>query len=53
MERRRVVGIAAGLVGAALLGFVLRWRGSPSACPYGLRFSLEWPHPFVTRSRLL
>lgn len=31
---------------------MLWWRRNPSACPYSLRFSLELPHPFVTRSRL-
>jgi ubiquinone/menaquinone biosynthesis C-methylase UbiE len=24
----------------------------PSACPYGLRFSLGWSHPFITCPRL-
>jgi ubiquinone/menaquinone biosynthesis C-methylase UbiE len=28
------------------------WRRNPSACPYSFRFSLELPHPYVTRSRL-
>ena len=40
-------------VGAAsLLAYVARQRKDPSACPYGLRFSLDLPHPSVTRSRL-
>jgi ubiquinone/menaquinone biosynthesis C-methylase UbiE len=52
MERRRAAGVAAGLVGVALLGLGLWWRKNPSACPYGLRFSLELPHPFLTRPRL-
>jgi ubiquinone/menaquinone biosynthesis C-methylase UbiE len=39
---------AAGTVGAAL-----RWRKNPSACPYGQRFWVEAPHPFITRKRLL
>ena len=52
MRRKRAVVVTAGLIGAALLGVVLRWRRDPSACPYGLRFSLEWPHPFITRPRL-
>jgi ubiquinone/menaquinone biosynthesis C-methylase UbiE len=52
MEQKKIAGVAAGIVGAALLGIVLWWRRHPSACPYGLRFSLELPHPFLTRSRL-
>ena len=52
MERRIAVEVAAGLIGAALLGIVLRWRRNPSAYPYGLSFSLELPRPFITRSRL-
>lgn len=50
--RRRAVGIATGLVAIAVLGAMLWWRRNPSACPYGLRFSLELPHPFITRRRL-
>jgi ubiquinone/menaquinone biosynthesis C-methylase UbiE len=52
MKRRKAVAVAAGLVAAALSGVLLRWRRNPSACPYGLRFSLELPRPFITRSRL-
>ena len=52
MKRRRAVAVAAGFVAAALLGAVLRWRRNPSACPYGLSFSLELPRPFITRPRL-
>jgi hypothetical protein len=37
---------------ADLLAYVTRQRNDPSACPYGLRFSLDLPHPYVTRSRL-
>jgi ubiquinone/menaquinone biosynthesis C-methylase UbiE len=44
--------LAVGLVGGAIVGAVLWWRKKPSACPYGLRFSLELPHPFLTRPRL-
>jgi ubiquinone/menaquinone biosynthesis C-methylase UbiE len=39
---------AAGLVAAAYW-----WRKNPSACPYGQRFWVEAPHPFITRGRLL
>jgi ubiquinone/menaquinone biosynthesis C-methylase UbiE len=28
------------------------WRTHPSACPYGQRFWVEAPHPFITRARL-
>lgn len=40
-------GIAAAIAGAALW-----WRKNPSACPYGQRFWVEAPHPFITRARL-
>jgi ubiquinone/menaquinone biosynthesis C-methylase UbiE len=40
-------------IGAALvLGAALWWRKNPSACPYGQRFWVEAPHPFITRDRL-
>jgi ubiquinone/menaquinone biosynthesis C-methylase UbiE len=39
---------AAGALGAAALW----WRKHPSACPYGQRFWVEAPHPFITRARL-
>jgi ubiquinone/menaquinone biosynthesis C-methylase UbiE len=38
---------AAGVAAAALW-----WRLNPSACPYGQRFWVEAPHPFITRERL-
>jgi SAM-dependent methyltransferase len=37
---------------AAVAGFY-RQRKHPSACPYGLRFLVEGPHPGVPRRRLL
>src|SRR5919112_955572 len=55
MKKQRIVLIVGGLllVGAAsLLAYLRRQRKNPSACPYGLRFSLHLPHPFVTRSKL-
>ncbi|HEX6660243.1 MAG TPA: methyltransferase domain-containing protein [Ilumatobacter sp.] len=42
------MGAAASITGAALW-----WRKHPSACPYGQRFWVEAPHPFITRPRLL
>ena len=42
-----VVATLAGLLGAALW-----WRRHPSACPYGQRFFVKAPHPFITRARL-
>ncbi len=47
----------AGLIGAtaaagAVIGGALWWRAHPSACPYGQRFWVEAPHPFITRDRL-
>jgi SAM-dependent methyltransferase len=38
--------------GAAVVGAALWWRKNPSACPYGQRFWVEAPHPFITRDRL-
>jgi ubiquinone/menaquinone biosynthesis C-methylase UbiE len=56
MNKRRTPLIVSGLLalvgGAGLLTYVVRQRKDPSACPYGLRFSLELPRPFVTRSKL-
>jgi ubiquinone/menaquinone biosynthesis C-methylase UbiE len=37
---------------AATLAAALWWRKNPSACPYGQRFWVEAPHPFITRERL-
>jgi ubiquinone/menaquinone biosynthesis C-methylase UbiE len=41
------------VAGLALGAAALWWRRHPSACPYGQRFWVEAPHPFITRSRLL
>lgn len=49
MKARYAVGGAIG----ALVGAALWWRKNPSACPYGQRFWVEMPHPFITRERLL
>jgi ubiquinone/menaquinone biosynthesis C-methylase UbiE len=48
MRPRLLLGAAAGAVVAAALW----WRKNPSACPYGQRFWVEAPHPFITRERL-
>ncbi len=45
----KALGLAAG---AAVGASALWWRKNPSACPYGQRFWIEAPHPFVTRARL-
>ena len=47
--RSRALGLAltCGVVATALW-----WRKHPSACPYGQRFWVEAPHPFITRGRL-
>ena len=42
-----LVGGAAGL-----LAYITQQRRNPSACPYSHRFSLDLPHPSVTRTRL-
>jgi len=55
MKKQRTVLIVGGLVlvgAASLLAYLRRQRKDPSACPYGLRFSLDLPHPFLTRPRL-
>ncbi len=44
----KTIGLAAG----AVLGGAIWWRNHPSACPYGQRFWVETPHPFITRPRL-
>ncbi len=50
------MGRLRGILGLAALGTLaaaLWWRKNPSACPYGQRFWVEAPHPFITRKRLL
>jgi ubiquinone/menaquinone biosynthesis C-methylase UbiE len=48
MTARRALAVAcAGALAAALW-----WRRNPSACPYGQRYVVEAPHPFITRERL-
>jgi ubiquinone/menaquinone biosynthesis C-methylase UbiE len=48
MTKKRLALAACG----AVLAGALWWRKNPSACPYGQRFWVQPPHPFVTRSRL-
>lgn len=43
--------VAPALVAAAVSA-ALWWRKHPSPCPYGQRFWVEMPHPFITRRRL-
>ena len=50
--RTRHLTIAACAV-ASVIGAALWWRVNPTACPYGQRFWIEAPHPFITRTRLL
>jgi ubiquinone/menaquinone biosynthesis C-methylase UbiE len=45
--KKLLLGAAAMVVAAGLW-----WRKNPSACPYGQRFWVEAPHPFITRARL-
>jgi ubiquinone/menaquinone biosynthesis C-methylase UbiE len=47
-----VVRKLALLASGALLAAAWWWRKHPSACPYGQRFWVEAPHPFITRARL-
>jgi ubiquinone/menaquinone biosynthesis C-methylase UbiE len=42
--------LAAALV--AVVAVAYWWRKNPSACPYGQRFWVQAPHPFITRERL-
>jgi ubiquinone/menaquinone biosynthesis C-methylase UbiE len=49
MRARHLLGAAT----AATLAAALWWRKNPSACPYGQRFWVEAPHPFITRERLV
>lgn len=49
MTVRSYVALGAG---GAVVGGALWWRRNPSACPYGQRFWVEAPHPFITRDRL-
>jgi ubiquinone/menaquinone biosynthesis C-methylase UbiE len=49
VNARRNIALAAV---AAVVGAALWWRRHPSACPYGQRFWVEAPHPFITRARL-
>lgn len=48
----RKLGALIVALGSALVAGALWWRKNPSACPYGQRFWLELPHPFITRERL-
>jgi ubiquinone/menaquinone biosynthesis C-methylase UbiE len=49
---RRDLGALALAGTAGVLGAALWWRKHPSACPYGQRFWVQAPHPFITRARL-
>jgi SAM-dependent methyltransferase len=51
-QPRRSLPLALGAAAAAVAGAALWWRQNPSACPYGQRFWVEAPHPFITRRRL-
>jgi ubiquinone/menaquinone biosynthesis C-methylase UbiE len=50
-RKRRSSRLALGGL-TALGGAAIWWRRNPSACPYGQRFWIEAPHPFITRPRL-
>ena len=45
-------GKATAVAVGGLAAAALWWRRNPSACPYGQRFWIETPHPFITRARL-
>ena len=48
----RVLKPAGAVLGGGLVAAALWWRQHPSPCPYGQRFWVEAPHPFITRARL-
>lgn len=50
---RTLITRAAMVAAGAVLAGALWWRKHPSACPYGQRFWIEAPHPFITRKRLI
>ncbi len=52
-ELRRPLAVVGALALAGVAAAAVWWRRNPSACPYGQRFWVEAPHPFITRSRLL
>ena len=55
MRKRLTALVAGGLAlagGAGLLAYAVRQCRELSACPYGLRYSLDLPRPSVTRPRL-
>lgn len=39
-------------VATRIVAYALWWRKNPSTCPYALRYSVELPYPFITRTRL-
>src|ERR671916_3095657 len=49
--QKRLAWGATGLLGAALLALTLRRLKNPAPCPYGQRFTLELPRPFLIRTR--
>lgn len=52
-EGHKHIALAGGVFAAlAALIYALWWRKNPSACPYGLRFLIELPRPYITRDRL-
>jgi ubiquinone/menaquinone biosynthesis C-methylase UbiE len=51
-RQRKGPRLAVALAAGGLLAGGLWWRRHPSACPYGQRFWVEAPHPFITRARL-
>ena len=50
--RKKFAWGATGLLGATLLPRTLRRLKNSAACPYGRRFALGLPRPFMTRTRL-
>src|SRR3712207_1147397 len=47
-----LLGVAFAAAVVVIIWYASWWRRNPSACPYGLRFFVELPHPFITRARL-
>ncbi len=51
-SRFRTIALVFGIIIAAVAAWVARARRHPAACPFGQRFFLDLPRPFLSRGRL-